>query len=438
MKRLLIFLFLLQCATPVLACQYTVRDVGFVELEPRRYTLYVLPDESTQSLWNGFQDSQADSFFAETNVRMETLASPDWRDHADLKPLADRMGELPKSVLVSEEGRALVLDNPIQAGDGPEEILSYLQGVIESPVRDEITNRIVRSHCVALVVEGKDYASAEELKKGIEKVQDDFAVRLPKMDKPAKEGPKLVILSPEQANAEKILLWSLGIDPEDLDSPAVAIFFGRCRVIGGAMTGEDVTLEEIDRRIGLIGESCECELDRSWMQGKMIPLEWDMDLQEEAAKTLGFDPENPMVKMEISQILEHGSGPGPGVESFAYSDDPLMGYSESEVFSFDSDTFEEEASESEIQVTQIVAPAEETEDPESKPRDEISSTAVSESMDSPTVAINHSQEEPMVRTTSLSAGSIAVYGAALFFLAVLAVGLYILISARSTKGVEMS
>ena len=47
----------------------------------------------------------------------------------------------------------------------------------------------------------------------------------------------------------------------------------------------------------------ECDLDRRWMHGNMLPVRWDKTIQNQIAQQLGFDPENPVVKMEISQIV---------------------------------------------------------------------------------------------------------------------------------------
>ena len=52
------------------------------------------------------------------------------------------------------------------------------------------------------------------------------------------------------------------------------------------------------------------------IQGTMLPTKWDKKTQARVVKNLGFDPENPMVKMEIGRILTMGSS-YPGVP-FAY------------------------------------------------------------------------------------------------------------------------
>jgi hypothetical protein len=45
----------------------------------------------------------------------------------------------------------------------------------------------------------------------------------------------------------------------------------------------------------------------------MLPARWDENLQAQAAESLGFDPENPTIKTEISWIIGRGTSSYPGV-----------------------------------------------------------------------------------------------------------------------------
>lgn len=438
-KRLILFLpFLSLLAAPALACQYTVRDVGFVDLQPRAYTLYILPDAETFLLWTEFLEGVGAAFFADSNIRLEVVGNTESKTHPDLAPLTDRIDSLPRAVLMAEDGRSLILDNPIRSGATQAEILAFLEGFLDSPVRKEITRHLIRSHCVTLLVEGATEVANQTLTGGIDRIHDALAKRLDRLDKPAKEGPKLVRLPRERRDSEKILLWSLGVDERDGAAASVAVLFGKGRAIGGSMTGTEADLQEIEKRVGLIGESCECELDRSWMQGESIPLRWNMEMQTEVARTLGFDAENPMVKMEIAQILDKGSGTGPAVESFAYSEDPLFGYGEMEVFDFSDDRQTDEP-DSEVRVTRI----------ESNPPDEIPATALPPaSYSTPESTTRESAAPAQLAPTTVaagpagrvqeaadefqapSAGARGLIVATLFFAGVLAVGLTLLLRPR--------
>ena len=55
--------------------------------------------------------------------------------------------------------------------------------------------------------------------------------------------------------------------------------------------------------LSIIGFSCECGLDIKTMMGPLIPLRWGEKEQSNVVKYLGFDAENPIVKMEMANIL---------------------------------------------------------------------------------------------------------------------------------------
>ena len=56
----------------------------------------------------------------------------------------------------------------------------------------------------------------------------------------------------------------------------------------------------------VIGADCECGLDKNWLQGTMLPMLWDKKTLGRITKNLGFDPENPLIKIEINQIMRTG------------------------------------------------------------------------------------------------------------------------------------
>ncbi len=67
------------------------------------------------------------------------------------------------------------------------------------------------------------------------------------------------------------------------------------------------------------------------MMGVMMPHRWSEDHRREAFERLGFDPESPLVKTEISQILSLGGSKSPSEVMSGGLDDILMGYSEGTV-----------------------------------------------------------------------------------------------------------
>ena len=151
-----------------------------------------------------------------------------------------------------------------------------------------------------------------------------------KLEKEIREPPIVEMISTKDFDAEKAFLWSLGI-AGIAETPQVAILYGRGRMIGPVLRDERLDERSLKAIVNTIGLNCECGLDRKWMQGPMVPQKWDDDLQKRFANHLGFDPESPAIRLEMSQILAKG-GKGQGVNKQASIggslDDLLMGYRE--------------------------------------------------------------------------------------------------------------
>jgi len=56
----------------------------------------------------------------------------------------------------------------------------------------------------------------------------------------------------------------------------------------------------------VVGADCECGIDKNWILGTMLPIRWNKKWQDRLVKNLGFDPENPLIKMEINRIMRTG------------------------------------------------------------------------------------------------------------------------------------
>jgi hypothetical protein len=93
------------------------------------------------------------------------------------------------------------------------------------------------------------------------------------------------------------------------------------------MKPEDVDARKLADLLCLAGASCECGLDRSWMQGPMIPLAWTRQDQARIAAELGFDPESPLVALEMRQILAQAGAGAPETQA-GLADIPASGYRE--------------------------------------------------------------------------------------------------------------
>jgi hypothetical protein len=148
---------------------------------------------------------------------------------------------------------------------------------------------------------------------------------MPKLvDKP----PVLVVIDSKSLPEERILLWSVGAEVDKINQPCTAVLYGKARLIGPLLKSEQITETTLVNILSIIGADCECGLDRSWILGKSLPVRWDEKIQAQVAKSLGFDPENPMVKMEMSQILRQSPTSDRGPQDLGNLPNISLGYKE--------------------------------------------------------------------------------------------------------------
>lgn len=291
------------CFLPSVAfgCAYTVRDVGFVDIGSVPYCLYFQGDtpESLKSSLN--QISYA--VFMDSNVEVKTI------NVGQGKPQPDRLVDnpaisYPTAILVSPDGHSLALKISDPNKPFKETAWSALEDVVTSPKREEILSSAVKAYCAVLLICGKESAEKNlDAEKAVKDAIAELSRIMTQMPKSIEEPPRLVSIPPELFSQERILLWSLGLNEKDLNEPCVAVLYGRGRRLGSLLKGDQITVNGVFNVLSVIGESCECGLSKEWILGTMIPLRWDRKTQSDLAKRLGFDPENPAVKTEISQIL---------------------------------------------------------------------------------------------------------------------------------------
>ncbi len=315
------------------ACRFNVRDVGFVDLGSQPYKLYCYIDSRTPAeLVTQIGDISLAALL-DSNIEAEVVNLDTAKGHPGLEfaTLEEHPG-MPFAVLVSPEKRSLLI--PLVApGEAPAESLwSAFESLYESTWRDEVMATVLETYGAVILLEGSDPTENQKARDAAEKSIATIAglIRDKKLEKEIANPPRLHVLTREQAAKERVTLWSLGID---LDAPGaqMAMLYGRGRQIGRVLKGPQLNDRTVHAVMNTIGLSCECGLDRSWMQGAMLPLKWDEDVQQRIAKHLGFDPEDPAIKMEMSQILSKG-GAGQGARikvAQADIDTLLNNYSES-------------------------------------------------------------------------------------------------------------
>jgi len=315
--RFVFYLFVticpLSCFLPSASpgCVYTVRDIGFVDVRPAPYHLYCYVREETPEKLALALRRTAYVTFMDSNVEVGIINIDNQKSHPAIAYLRFwGIRSFPSAVLVSPDGRSMVLSLSTPNKPLKDSVWSVLEGIVSSPKRDEILRHIVRAYCVVLLVEGGNAIRNRMAREAVADAVGEIARTMGQMTKTVEEPPHLIVIPAESFPEERILLWSLGIDDAETGGPYVAVLYGRGRRIGPLLEGEDITRSAVFNILSVIGSACECGLDREWVLGKMIPLRWDEGIQSEVVRLLGFDAESPMVKTEMGQILSLGPSRG--------------------------------------------------------------------------------------------------------------------------------
>ncbi|MEC7883834.1 MAG: hypothetical protein VYB35_13125 [Verrucomicrobiota bacterium] len=299
------------------ACRYSVRDVGFADLGNERYTFRCFVDAPGQDQSSNRFSQAARALLDDSNVKFE---------------LVKRNQESEVGVLISPDGkRKHNIALPISKTKTDQLEWSVIQSVIGSPVRDELIKKLISNFAVVLLVEGSDQIQNKRAQLAAVEAIEAITKLMPKMPKPVDNPPVLLKLSIEQSLAESVLLWSLGMDTKTTPEPQALVLMGRGRRVGEMLRGGLITRTALQEALAVIGQDCECGLDRVWMQGERFPLAWGQPEKKAAFAELGFDPDNPKVKAEISRIITRGPNSRPSGNTQSASDnfDQLaLGYSE--------------------------------------------------------------------------------------------------------------
>ena len=324
------------------ACKYSVRDVAFVDLTQESYAFLTIGSGSELDALKVRIQPVATAVFLDSNIRTGWLSSEDAGSHPGFQsnqtdsPLGGtflyRDGLVPLKVMSSGE----------MNDAGTNRMWSRMERAVQSPIRQKTVEHLLSAYAVVLVVEGKDSKENDRVRRAAQSSADALAKMIPDMPKPVDVPPQVVVVPFDKIDSEQAMLWSLKMNHHQPEKPQAAVLIGRGRRLGPTLQSDEITASRLQQILAVAGQDCECDLDRSWMQGPMIPVRWGPERQQTAYNNLGFDPDNPLVKAEISRILARGKNPirvNDADSIGAELDMLLLGYSE-EVLAFDESTIE--------------------------------------------------------------------------------------------------
>ncbi len=292
------------------ACRYTVRDVAFVDLGDRPYQLFWFSKGAKSSALSTSFEEVATKVFADANVVAQHVDLDEVPDHPAAEHAKD-VAAFPALVLVGPDGGALELDWQISENSTPDDLAQLLEMIVDSPARREVFSKVCDVHSIILVIDGSDEQDNLTTLEMAEETIPQVEQALEFMPKLIKHPPHLIHLSQKDIDREKVLLWSLGIDTGSNRPSQIALLFGRGRKLGPALRFPEDPRRTFINSLAVVGQDCECGLDRRWMQGQMIPHKWSAQDEALATGKLNFDPGNPLVKAEIDRIVTRGPGAEP-------------------------------------------------------------------------------------------------------------------------------
>lgn len=317
------------CAQTSQACRYNVRDVGFVNLIGDPYFLFVYVDKDTSDEKVAEFEKSIAQAVLDTNLYGEILHIEKDKAHPAMELIEKhKITSYPAVVLGTSEGRSRTIDIPEPEESFDKKLTAAVEDIVTSPKRQEILKHVAKSYGVVLLIEGKDKDENALARTAAENAVEMIKSHMDFLPKPIEQPPTLVVMEQAELAAEQMFLWSMELEAAKITSPHVIVLYGRMRRLGPALAGNDLTEDIVTNILSIIGADCECGLDRKWMEGMMMPAKWDTALQTQLVKSLGFDPENPMVKMEISRILRKGPATGGGFGNMAAMGGTPFGYQE--------------------------------------------------------------------------------------------------------------
>ena len=329
-KKLLVTCFIgVLYSLNIFACRYTVREIGFSDIGSIPYILYIYTKSDMPEKDNSKIKKLSYALLFETNIKLEIINIDEERDSITQYYLNKyNIHSFPSALFVSPYGESMICSLNYPGRSFDESVWLLLENLASSTIRNSITDMLLRSYCIVLMVEGKDARKNENTLNEAKEAISEISGLLDQMPKVVNSQPGILVISHEKIHEERILLMSLGIKAEKVVEPAIAIIYGRGRIIGPVLQGEQITQKRLFNLLTVVGADCECGLDQSWILGRMIPLRWESSVQSELLQFLGFDVENPLVKSEMSQILSVKPTPDNQLDPMA---DNLLGYSEGKI-----------------------------------------------------------------------------------------------------------
>ncbi|MEZ6068721.1 MAG: hypothetical protein R3C10_00335 [Pirellulales bacterium] len=300
----------------VWACPYSIRDSSFVSNDnPTTFRMCLLTRSDAPDRDNlvDAADTASATWLVDSNVLMEIV-------DVDLDVKHELQGVIPgrlldpaltpAAVLISPRGEALPLDWP--DGSMRDAVMDVTLRVIQSPLRRRMAELWPTAWCALLVISGDDDGENKSAVAAAHEAAARIHGTITEMDKLVEHAPEVIVV-PHDSDAERLVLWSLGLtdggageSAERSTQPApvrVATLVGRGELRGPVLTGAEISSEKIYDSLVMLGRSCSCTTNTVWLRGPVLPLEWTDATQQAVLAELDFDPNDPTAAGAIRDVV---------------------------------------------------------------------------------------------------------------------------------------
>lgn len=314
MKRCLALLTVLVLASLAVACDYTIRDIGYVVFAPPKLRMVVLFHErldeqsvraSQRELASSAQEAECRAWNVSfhsgrlANLVQPTEAQSRWASESAMEW---------SCWLVRDDGASRLLSEGTM--EKPPQWTELLNEHLQRPLSRAYRENAMLSFAQMIVFESADPAANDDTDKVITRSLEALSKAASLLPRPVTSPVKSIRVPAAERADYETLLWLLHCPaaPEEqpAEQPLLCLLYGRGRLAGPILQGAGVQVESLLSQLVLVGQSCECGTQRNWVQYPQLPLAWPEELQSDMTHHLGFDPANAVVIEEVKRIIQRG------------------------------------------------------------------------------------------------------------------------------------
>lgn len=310
MKSFISLLTILCSATLAGACDYTVRDIGFVEFGEPRLRLIVL-----------FHDRLDETQLREAQRELNQQATESNCRAWNLKFQSGTLANLNES---TDAQRAWLRDSDrdwscwLRRNDGEYRLLeeasiehrpsweNLLEDHLQLPVLQTFREQALDSFAQLVLFEsasGEDNERAEQVIAQTLAALGKAASLLPR---PITQPVRVIRVAVSERLKYATLLWLMRSRELPDDTASLVTLYGRGRLAGPTLPGDAGQVETLLAQLVLVGQACECGTQRNWVQYPHLPVAWPEDRQADIAAHVGFDTRSTLIIEEVKRIIQRG------------------------------------------------------------------------------------------------------------------------------------